>query len=73
MVFPEEGVVGGVMKDMFKHYKKYLDGSKKQKYYCKKNFSFEKMTGLLNTYLENYIPNFPKQVELNLPTLEKID
>ena len=71
--FPEEGVVGGVMKDMFKHYKKYLEGSKKQKYYCKKNFSFEKMTGLLNTYLENYTPDFPKQIELNLPTLEKID
>lgn len=71
--FPEEGVVGGVMKDMVKHYKKYLTGGKKQKYYCKKNFSFEKMKELLGTYLKKYVPDFPKQVELNLPTLEKID
>jgi hypothetical protein len=71
--FPEEGVVGGVMKDMVKHYKKYLAGGKKQKYYCKNNFSWEKMTELLGTYFSKYVPDFPKQVELEIPTLEKID
>jgi len=71
--FPEEGVVGGVMKDMVKHYKKYLAGGKKQKYYCKNNFSWEKMTELLGTYFSKYVPDFPKQVKLEIPTLEKID
>ena len=59
--FPEEGVVGGVMKDMFKHYKKYLEGSKKQKYYCKKNFSFEKMQEKLEAIMDK---NAPKKVEI---------
>lgn len=71
--FPDEGATGGIMKDIVKHYKKYLAGGKKQKYHCKKNFSFEKMKELLDIYFEKYVPSFPEQVELKIPTLEKIN
>ena len=31
------------------------------------------MVDLLGTYLDEYIPDFPKQVELKLPELPKLE
>jgi glycosyltransferase involved in cell wall biosynthesis len=70
---PDLATLGNVFKDMVKHYKKYLAGGKKQKYYAKNNFSFEAMKDLLGKHFDKYIPKFPTKVELNIPTLEKID
>ena len=57
------------LRDMFKNYKSYLSKSKRQKYYAKKNFSWEKMDELFQKELNENIPDFPKKVSLNLPKL----
>jgi hypothetical protein len=69
---PDSGQVGYILKDMFENYKKYIDGGKRQAYYSKQNFSFEKMTEKLAEYL-TLIPEFPKQIQLKLPQLKKIE
>ena len=70
---PDPNVFGNVMKDMVKHYKKYLANGKKQKYYCKNNFSYEKMRDLLKSYFNKYVSAVPTQMNLTIPTLEKIE
>jgi hypothetical protein len=44
--------------------------AKKQGHHIKTNFSYEAMRDLVNNILDANIPEFPKQVELSLPTLE---
>ncbi len=58
------------MKEVFKKYKQYSKNSKKQKYYAKSNFSWDKMKELVKNSLEKNVPDFPKQVELSLPKLQ---
>ena len=69
---PDLNIIGSVLKDMFKNYKNYVVKGKQQGHYSRTNFSFDKMTELLGTYLEKYV-NVPAEVELQLPKLEKID
>ena len=69
---PDHGQVGHYLKDMFENYKDYVDGGKRQGFYCKQNFSFEKMTEKMAEHLKR-IPEFPKQVALKLPQLKKIE
>ena len=69
---PDHGQVGHYLKDMFENYKDYVDGGKRQGFYCKQNFSFEKMTEKMKEYLSQ-VPEFPKQVALKLPQLKKIE
>jgi len=69
---PDLNIIGSVLKDMFKNYKNYVVKGKQQGHYSRTNFSFDKMTELLGTYLEKYV-NVPAEVELQLPILEKID
>ena len=69
---PDQGQTGHYMKDMFENYKDYVDGGKRQAYYAKTNFSFEKMTERLAEYLK-LIPELPKQIQLKLPQLKKIE
>ena len=66
------------LKEVYKHYKKYHQRSKKQRYHAIKNYSWEKMKELVNVKLDTNLPQFAKQVELkiptlNLPKLKKID
>ena len=75
---PTHSQIGGSLKDMFENYKNYTDGGKRQAYYSKTNFSFNKMKELLGDLLEQNVPEISKQVQLELPTLqlpklEKID
>ena len=44
-------IASRAMKDVFKHHKKYLESSRKQTQYLKDNFSFDKMTENLTSYL----------------------
>ena len=67
---PSSQHIGNSLKDVVKNYKKYQKLSQKQKYYAKKNFSWEKMKELVGNILTTNIPEFPKQVELTLPKLE---
>lgn len=67
---PNHGEIGHSLKDMFENYKKYVDGGKRQAYYSKTNFSFDKMTELLGELLDKNVPEIPTQVELTLPKLE---
>lgn len=64
--------LGKTLKDTHKKYKSLLINSKRQATYSKDNFSFNKMVEKLSSIMSENIPEFPKQVELKLPKLNKI-
>jgi len=64
--------VSRYLKMMFKKPNLFRDNAKKQGYYCKTNFSFEKMKEKLGEILEEKVKEIPQQVSLNLPKLKKI-
>jgi glycosyltransferase involved in cell wall biosynthesis len=66
---PDHGQIAHFLKDLFENYKKYKDLGKKQAFHSTSNFSWEKMKELLDSHLTNFIPEFPKQMELKLPKL----
>jgi hypothetical protein len=57
------------LKDVFEKYTKYQEKAKQQAHQSKTKFSYEEMKNLLATYLDQV----PKQVQLKLPTLKKIE
>tara|TARA_R110001592_G_scaffold4593_2_gene25823 strand:+ start:321 stop:1640 length:1320 start_codon:yes stop_codon:yes gene_type:complete len=63
-------IASRAIKDVFNHYKKYIEKSRKQTQYIKNNFSFDKMSEILNTFLSQ-IDTGPQTVGLNLPKLKK--
>ena len=67
---PNDPEVANALKDVNKNYKKYIELGKRQAYKNKKQFSFTAMQELLDKILDENLPEFPKQVELNLPTLD---
>lgn len=67
---PDTGQAGGYMKDVFKNYKKYKEQATRQAYYSKTNFSWEKMAELIDEILSRSLPEFPKQIPLQLPKLK---
>ena len=58
---------------IYRSYKKYTPNSKRLGIYNTKNFSLNKMTEDLGLLLDKYVPNFPKQVTLELPKLNKVE
>jgi len=62
--------VGHYLKDMFENYKKYTDGAKRQAYRSKTEFSWGQMKEKLSNILSSNIPEFPKEVKLELPKLQ---
>jgi glycosyltransferase involved in cell wall biosynthesis len=77
MLLPESGwftvdykKASEVLEDVYKNYKKYVDGAKRQAYRSRTEFSLEKMGENLIFILEEKIP---KPVELKLPQLKKIE
>ena len=64
-------VASKAMKDVFKHYKKYLEGSRKQTQYLKDNWSLDKMAEKLDKLLPEVKPA-PKHQALKLPKLKKV-
>jgi hypothetical protein len=62
-----------VMKDVYKGYRKYTLGAKKLAMYNKSKFSLDGMTRELGKILDKYVPEFPKEIKLNLPKLKKVD
>jgi glycosyltransferase involved in cell wall biosynthesis len=69
----DQGQVGHYMKDVFENYKNYTENAKRQAYYSKTEFSWDKMKDKLDEYLTKSIPKFPKQIQLKLPSLKKIE
>ena len=68
----DTGHAGIAIKDIFEDYKKYLDGAKRQAYKSKNEFSWDKMKDKIDEILTNNIPDFPKEIKLQLPKLKKI-
>jgi hypothetical protein len=64
------GQVGHYLKDVFENYKKYTDGAKRQAFKSKNEFNWDKMFDKVNQVLTERIPEFPKEVQLQLPKLE---
>jgi glycosyltransferase involved in cell wall biosynthesis len=58
------------LKDVYKNYKKYIDGAKRQAYRSRTEFSLDKMAEKLLSILDTRVP---KQIALKLPTLKKIE
>jgi len=61
-----------IMKDVYKNYRKYTLNAKKLGMVNKSKFSLDAMTKELGKILDKYVPEFPKEVKLNLPKLKKV-
>ena len=70
---PDPGMLGARMRDVFENYKNYTDGAKRQAYRSKTEFSYDKMKEKLDELLTKLVPEFPKEVKLQLPTLKKLE
>jgi len=64
-------IASKALKDVYKHYKKYIENSRKQTQFLKENFSQGKMTKILKEYMDKI--NVATNVPLKLPQLKKID
>ena len=69
----EHGHVGHYLKDVFENYKGYAENAKRQGFQSRTKFSFDAMKEKLDVLLTAKIPDFPKQVQLQLPKLKKIE
>jgi glycosyltransferase involved in cell wall biosynthesis len=67
---PDDAQTGTALRMVFDNYKKYAELAKRQGYKSRTNFSWEKMAEQLDQILSSNLPEFPKQVELKLPTLQ---
>ena len=61
-----------IMMDVFKNYKKYTLNAKKLSIINKSKFSLHSMTKKLGQILDENVPEFPKEVALQLPKLKKV-
>ena len=56
---------------MYKHYKKYIESSRKQTKYLKDNFSIDNMTHVLKEYTDKI--QLVSDIPLKLPKLKKVN
>jgi len=61
-----------ILRDVYKSYKSYIPGARKQAYFSRENFSLEKMTEIFNNIIDKYVGSTPQQVNLTLPKLKKV-
>jgi glycosyltransferase involved in cell wall biosynthesis len=69
---PHNNEIATLLLDVFKNYKDYKVKGKRQAFYAKTNFSYDKMKEKVSELLEKNIPTFPQLTELKLPTLKKL-
>jgi glycosyltransferase involved in cell wall biosynthesis len=69
----DHGHVGHYFRDVFENYKGYAEKAKRQGFHSRSKFSFDKMKENLDVVLTERIPEFPKQVQIQLPQLKKIE
>ena len=67
---PSDPEAATALRLVFENYKKYAELAKRQGYKSRTNFSWEKMAEQLDQILSSNLPEFAKQVELKLPTLQ---
>lgn len=70
---PDPSQIGFYLKDVFENYKNYTEKAKRQAFKSKNEFSWEKMKEKTDELLTKYVPEFPKQVPLALPSLKRIE
>jgi hypothetical protein len=77
MLIPESGwftidysAASKALEEVYKNYKKWIDGAKRQSYRSRTEFSLEKMGEKLLNMLDAKVP---KPVEFKLPQLKKIE
>lgn len=58
------------LRDVHEDYKSYKEKATHQALYAKSNFSYEKMKEKLDAYLDNALPKFAQEIELELPKIE---
>jgi len=66
---PNDASVADAFTNNYNNYDKYVELAKRQAHYAKSNFSFDKMAEALDTIFDKV----PKQVELKLPKLKKVE
>jgi hypothetical protein len=69
----DTGYTMGIMKHIFENYKDYQINAKKQATLIRKEFNFDNMKEKLILIMDAKVPEFPKQVQIKLPTLKKIE
>jgi glycosyltransferase involved in cell wall biosynthesis len=69
----DHGQIGHYLKDVFENYKNYTENAKRQAYYSKTNFSWDKMKEKLDTLISTNLPEFPEELKLKLPSMKKIE
>ena len=70
---PDPSQIGFYLKDVFDNYKNYTEKAKRQAFKSKNEFSWDKMADKVDELLTKYIPEFPKEMELKLPVMKKIE
>lgn len=70
---PDPVEVGRALKDIYDDYDKWKTAAKRQGHKSRTTFTYEKMRETLDNVLTQHIPEFPKQVQLKLPQLKKIE
>ena len=61
------------LRKVYRSYKKYTANAVRLGTRNQRIFSLEAMTIELGNLLDKYVPEFPKEVELKLPKLKKVD
>ena len=69
---PNFSEIGETLNNVFKNYDKHLPGARKQTELNVEKFSFDAMKEIIKLEL-NKLPEFPKQIQLKLPTIKKIE
>lgn len=77
MLLPESGwftidykAASDKLRDVYKNYKKYVEGAKRQAYHSRTYFTLERMGNKLDSIIDR---NVPKPVALKLPSLKRIE
>ena len=60
------------LRTIYRSYKKYTSNAKKLAIQNKSKFSLDAMTKEFGNILDKYVPEFPKEVKLELPKLKKV-
>ena len=70
---PDPIEVGRALKDVYDDYDKWKTAAKRQGHKSRTLFSYKSMRETLDNLLTQYVPEFPKQIQLKLPQLKKIE
>jgi hypothetical protein len=70
---PDPIEVGRALKEVYDDYDKWKTSAKRQGHKSRTQFSYNNMRETVDNLLTQYVPEFPKQVQLKLPQLKKIE